>query len=100
VAVSRTLIRFREVTLELADLHRELAQVRMAEKQAKVEVWRNAPVDAPVTHTREVASMNAGTFSVDAIRIQGDIDAYREEKDFLVEALRMGVDLGASVDGH
>jgi hypothetical protein len=71
------------VTFELARLHRELAEVEVAQQQARAEALRST--NAPnITTAKAEADVLALDFTCDALRLRADIAAHKEEKDYLL----------------
>ena len=80
------LIRLREVTSELSGLHRELATVLIAEAKAKAEAWRDTDASSVAAADRE-ARYRAVDYTLEAIRLKGEIAAFEAEQTFLVQFL-------------
>lgn len=75
-----------DVTRELAGLYRELAQVQMAEHRGKLEHLQWSEEDT-VTARQRYAEFQVVDLSTDRIKLQGEIAALRERKDFLMSAI-------------
>lgn len=86
LSLSEHLAELEEVTQELAGLHREAAQISMAETRGKLEhqQWSE---EATVTGRKQYADFQVVDLTADRIKIQGEISALRERKDFLMSAL-------------
>lgn len=84
--VDDLLLRLRAVTAELSRLHKELAEVEVAKARARAESLTNTA--APnITTAKAEADIVALDFQIDALRLQADIAAHREEKDYLLAML-------------
>lgn len=82
-------LRLREVTVELGQLHRELATVRVAEARCRTEAWRRNHADGLLntTDAERSAKAEAIDFTCDIYIIQGNIAALTEDKVFMLAAL-------------
>jgi len=83
---AQLLIRLRETTMDLMDLHKELATIQMAEARARAEAWRDSSSSSAAGAESE-SRYAAMDFTCDKMKVQGDIAALREDKDFLTAAL-------------
>jgi hypothetical protein len=83
--------RLEEVTKELASLHREMAQILMLERRAKIETWM-ASEEGTIKGRERISDFNSMEFTIDRMKLEGEIRAHTEEKDYLIEALRAGRD--------
>lgn len=75
-----------EITTALAGLHKELAEIQAAETRGRLEhqQWSE---EQTVTGRKQYADYQVVDLSVDRIKIQGEIAALRERKDFLMVAI-------------
>ena len=78
-------MRLREVTTELSRLHRELAGVEVAQAGARADAYRDAFENGArsVAEADRLATLRASDIHADVIKIRGDIESWREEKDYL-----------------
>ncbi len=84
--------RLESLTTELADSHRELAQILAAEKECKVRTWVESQETTLGARERQGDSMALG-LTVDAIRLKGEIAALEAERTYLliiIEHIRDG----------
>lgn len=73
------LARHRAVTVELMDLHRELAQLLAAEKEAKVRAYAQA--QGTDKNREQTASFNALNLTTDIFKLKGEIEAWNALRD-------------------
>jgi hypothetical protein len=74
------------LTGNMAALHKELAEVQSAETRGRLEhqQWSE---ETTVTGRKSYADYQVIDLSVDRIKIQGELAALRERKDFLLTAI-------------
>ena len=70
-------------------MHRELATVEAEQARAKADADRDAFENGArsVSEADRVASLRASDFHIDSIKLRGDIESWREEKDYLISYL-------------
>lgn len=77
------------LTEELASLHRELAQILMAEKEGRVQSYI-ASDETSIQGRDRVADFQVAPLSIDALKIKGEIAALNEEKHVLSLLIEFG----------
>lgn len=82
-AREQSLSRLEKVTTTLSQLHRELAQVLIAERQAKVESFLGTQ-DLHAQARDRQADAYAVSLSVEVFKLRGEISALTEERDYLI----------------
>jgi hypothetical protein len=84
-----TLDKLEQLSLDLAEHHRELAQLLMAEKEAKIEAFDYS--DASTVRQRDhEADRLALPLTRDILKIKGEIAALTELRDYLRLVLQHG----------
>lgn len=81
--------RYFDVTRELSSLHRELAEILIAEKDGRIRSYM-ASDETSVTGRERVADFHVLNLSLDVLKIKGEIAALNEEKEALYLLLMYG----------
>lgn len=87
--VAAHLDRLRSISTELGQLQKELAQVLIAERQAKLQAWM-ANEQSSVQARDRYADFNAVGYTVDVFRLRADILALEAERDYIHFAVKYG----------
>jgi hypothetical protein len=80
------IVRLRAVTSALSELHIELSTVRQAEAQQRASIIRDTQSTSVSALDRSI-SVHVVDLTCDIVRLQGEIAAQREEKDYLLACL-------------
>lgn len=83
------LARLSELSAELAQTHRELCDLLVAEHQAKTQAWFESQSQY-IKERDRIAEFNALPLSLDVIKLKGEIAALEAERVFLIECLHWG----------
>lgn len=86
---TRALNRYRIISEELSQLHRELAQLVAAEVDGRIQAYLNSEETSVQARDREASAFVVG-HTVEVIRLKGEVSALEEEKSYLLYILSIG----------
>lgn len=81
--------RYEQVTTALAETHRELAMVLIAESEARTSTWAQVDSQSPTVRDR-MAAHAAQAFTSDKFKLQGEMAALEAERQYLDVRLAHG----------
>jgi hypothetical protein len=80
--LSQVLSEHARISRELGDLHRELAECLVAERQAKFQAYQ-ASSETSFAGRERTGELHSLPLTCDILRLKGEIAALTEEKEFL-----------------